>query len=115
MFKCIALLKRRQDLSKEAFIHYYETHHAPLIRSLFPEITLYRRNYLNRDEIFEFGGSHPIDFDVVTEIHFADRAAYAAFLARSAEPEVADKIASDEMNVFERSATRMFTVQTYEQ
>jgi hypothetical protein len=43
--KVIALLKKRDGLSRADFIAYYEAHHAPLILSLFPQITGYRRNF----------------------------------------------------------------------
>ena len=109
MIKVIALLRRKDGLSREAFIAYYETRHAPLIRSLLPDIADYRRNYVDRAGAFESAVT-AIDFDSVTEIRFADRAAYDRFLARSAETDVARAIAEDEENVFERAATRMFVV-----
>lgn len=111
MFKCIALLRRRSDLSREAFIDYYETRHSALIQRLLPGIVDYRRNYVDRDGAFIFPGAQPMDFDVVTELRFADRAAYDHFTARAAEPDVARQIAEDEANLFDRSATRMFVVE----
>ena len=110
MFKAIALLRRRADLSRDAFIDYYENRHSVLIRRLLPEILEYRRNYVDRAGAFLSPGASPIDFDVVTELHFADRQAYDQFTARAAEPEVARQIAQDEENLFDRSATRMFVV-----
>lgn len=110
MIKCIALLRAKPGLSAAELAEYYETRHAPLIRSLLPMIVEYRRNFVNLDGAFLFPGAAPIDFDVVTEMWFADRAGYDAFLARSADPEVASAIAQDEENVFDRSATRMFLV-----
>lgn len=111
MHKCIALLKRKPGLSRQAFIDYYETRHAVLIRELLPEIVEYRRNYIERDGLFEFGGAAPIDFDVITEIWLEDRAAYDRFIARATEPEIARRIAEDEENVFDRSASRMMVVE----
>lgn len=110
MVKCIALLRKRADISKEAFIAYYETRHAPLITRLLPDILEYRRNFIDLDGAFLFPGAAPIDFDVVTEIWFEDQAAYDRFVARSAEPDIAQQIAEDEENLFDRSATRMFLV-----
>jgi hypothetical protein len=81
MFKCIALLKRKPDLSREAFIDYYETQHAPLIRRLLPGILDYRRNYVDLEGAFIFPDAAPIDFDVITEIWLADRPAYDRFTA----------------------------------
>lgn len=109
MIKAIALLRRKPGLTREEFIAYYETRHAPLIRSLLPGIADYRRNYVDRAGAFE-SAMAAIDFDSVTEMRFADRATYDAFLARAADPEVARRIAEDEENVFDRAATRMFVV-----
>lgn len=112
MLKCVALLKRKAGMPQDAFVAYYETRHAPLIISLAPQILAYRRNYVDRAGAFEFGGA-TIDFDVVTELFFADRAAYDSFAARCAEPDVARQIAEDEENVFDRTATRMMVVEEH--
>lgn len=109
MIKVVALLKTKAGLSRGDFIAYYETRHAPLIRSLLPGIAEYRRNYVERDGAFESAVA-AIDFDSVTEMRFATRADYDRFLARAAEPDVARAIAQDEENVFDRAATRMFVV-----
>ena len=111
MFKTIALLRCKPGLTREAFVDYYETKHAPLIRSLLPGIVDYRRNFVDREGLFEFGGAAPIDFDVVTELWFEDRAAYDRFIARCAEPEIAQRIADDEENLFDRTASRMMIVE----
>lgn len=111
MLKCIALLKRRPDLTKEQFIDYYENHHSVLIRSLFPEILEYRRNYVDLNDLFQFEGSAPIDFNSVTEMWFEDRATYDRFIEKNRNPETARRIMEDELNVFDRSATRMFVVE----
>jgi len=109
MIKVVALLKAKAGLSRAEFIAYYETRHAPLILSLLPEIADYRRNFVDRAGAFESAVA-AIDFDSVTEMRFASRAAYDRFLARAADPEVAQAIAEDEENVFDRAATRMFVV-----
>jgi hypothetical protein len=110
MFKCVALLRRRAGLPREAFIDYYENKHSVLIRRLLPGILDYRRNYVDLQSAFVFADASPIDFDVVTELRFADRAAYDRFVARAAEPDIARQIAQDEENLFDRGATRMFVV-----
>lgn len=110
MFKCIALLKRRPDLSREDFIAYYETHHAPLIRRLLPDIVDYRRNYVQLEGAFLFPGAAPIDFDVITEIWLADRAAYDRFITAAVQEDIANQIAQDEENFLDRTATRMLVV-----
>jgi hypothetical protein len=111
MFKNIALLKRKPGMSREDFIAYYETKHAPLILSLMPEIVRYQRNFLVEGNRYIFDKAAPIDFDVVTEVWLADRAAYERFAAENAKPDVAAKIAADEENLFDRQYTRMFVVE----
>lgn len=113
MFKCIAMLRRRKNLSKAEFVDYYENHHSVLIRRLLPGILAYRRNYVEREGAFLFPDASPIDFDVVTELCFEDRLAYDHFAARAAEPEIAKQIAQDEENLFDRGATRMFVVEEH--
>ena len=109
--KSIALLRRRADLSREAFIDYYETRHVPLIRSLLPGIVDYRRNFADFDGAYVNAGAAPFDFDVVTELWFADRAAYDQAMARVADPAIGARIAADEENFLDRSGTRMFLVE----
>jgi uncharacterized protein (TIGR02118 family) len=111
MFKCIALLKAKPGLTRAALIEYYETKHAPLIRSLLPEIERYTRNFLCEGDRFTNQNASAVDFDVVTEMWFADRAAYDRFVARATEPDIAAQIAADEENVFDRTRTRMFVVE----
>lgn len=109
--KSIALLRKRADLSRDAFVDYYETRHAPLIRSLLPGIVDYRRNFTIFDGAFVSDGAAAFDFDVVTELWFADRAAYDAAMAVALSPEIAARIAADEANFLDRTGTRMFLVE----
>ena len=110
MFKSVALLRCKAGMSREAFIAYYENSHVPLIRRLLPEICGYRRNFIELEGAFINAGTGAPDFDVITEIWFADRAAYDAAMARHERPEVGGAIAADEENFLDRSMTRMFVV-----
>ncbi len=110
MYKSIALLKRKPGLSREAFIDYYENRHVPLIRSLLPQICGYRRNFICPEGAYINAAAAERDFDVITEIWFADLAAYNAAMALSAQPEIGQRIAEDEENFLDRSHTRMFVV-----
>ena len=111
MFKIMAFLSKREDIETRAFIDYYEHHHVPLIRSLAPTPIGYRRNYLVRgDEVNIEDDS--IDFDVVTELVFPDRAAYLAWgaqLSRSTAGEPV--IAEDERRFLDRRRTRAYVVE----
>jgi EthD domain len=81
MFKIMAFLSKKDDLATQAFIEYYERHHVPLIRSLAPTPIGYKRSYLVRGDELN-SGDDLIDFDVVTELMFPDRAAYLAWGAQ---------------------------------
>lgn len=113
MLKCIALLKKRPDLSREQFIDYYENRHAVLIRELLPQIVHYTRRYVEPDGAYLYPAIDQLDFDVVTELTFADRANYDAFAAKAAEADIAKRIADDEENLFDRDYSRMFIVEEF--
>jgi len=52
------------------FIDYYESKHVPLICSLAPVPTIYKRRYMVGERLTADGGE--VDFDVMTELVFAD-------------------------------------------
>ena len=110
MIKCIALLKMKEGISRSDFMAYYENNHARLILSLLPGIAEYKRNYVIRDARAFLPDGYTVDFDCITELWFDDASAHANFLAAAARPEIADRIARDEENIFDRQATRMFCV-----
>lgn len=110
MYKVIALLERRVDLTHEAFVDYYERHHAPLILELMPNIVGYRRNYLDPEMIVHAGGAVP-DFDVMTELWFASRATFQSAMEVMGKPESMARLAADEENLFDRSKTRFIAVE----
>lgn len=113
MIKCIALLKKRADLSREDFIAYYETRHAPLVLSLLPGIVEYRRSFVRQDGAFPAADGSPIDFDVVTEIWLPDQEAHQRFIARATDPEIAKRLAEDEAAMCDGAATRMVIVEEH--
>lgn len=113
MLKAIALLKCKAGLSREAFIEYYEKHHAPLMLELQPQACGYRRNFIDLAGAFIYPGTSAPDFDVITELWYPDRAAYDATMAVLTRPEIAERIARDEENFLDRSKTRMFVVEEH--
>ncbi|MBV6424757.1 MAG: hypothetical protein NAOJABEB_02571 [Steroidobacteraceae bacterium] len=110
MIKAIALLKSRPELSRDEFMRYYETRHVPLMRGLLPETLEYRRNYLELEGAFIYEGASAPDFDVITEMWFADRESYERMMAIATRPDIAQRIAEDEANFLDRSKTRLFLV-----
>ena len=80
MFKILAFLTKRADLDDAQFVDYYENRHIPFVMGLAPGPTLYKRRYLKRGTEMEQGNGS-VDFDVVTEVGFPDRAAFETWMA----------------------------------
>ncbi|HEY5646235.1 MAG TPA: EthD domain-containing protein [Pseudomonadales bacterium] len=112
MLKLLAFICAKQDLSREAFIEHYETHHVPLVRRLLPMIGEYRRNYVDKDA--SGGSSRNFEYDVVTELLFADRAALDAFWETIRRPEVIAAIREDEARFLQSDKTRLIGVVQYD-
>jgi hypothetical protein len=105
MFKVFGFLSKREGMTTQAFVDYYETNHVPLICRLAPTPIIYKRNYLSRwDELNR--GDTAIDFDVVTELVFPDRAAYLAWRAELSKPGSGEQVVADEEKFLDRSRTR---------
>jgi uncharacterized protein (TIGR02118 family) len=106
MFKVFAYLTRRQGTTREEFIDYYENHHVPLVLSLASMPRVYKRNYV-------VGAKAPgpdspdIDFDVVTEMAWDDRAGFEEWMALGGIPAIAE----DEARFLDRSKTRAHVIE----
>jgi EthD domain len=110
MFKVFGFLTRREGIERQAFIDYYENNHVPLICSLAPAPIVYKRNYLLRgDELNK--EDNAIDFDVVTELVFPDRAAYLAWRAQLSKPGSGEQVVADEEKFLDRSRTRACVIE----
>jgi hypothetical protein len=106
MLKVFAFLTKREDLETEAFIDHYENHHVPLVLSLAPRPPVYKRNYVVRGD--ELNREDPaIDFDVVTELVFPDRPAFAAWMEKLS----VEEIGVDEERFLNRSRTRAYVIE----
>jgi uncharacterized protein (TIGR02118 family) len=112
MFKVLAFLSKKEDIETEAFIDHYENKHVPLICSLAPTPIVYKRRYVMRGEKLTTAGG-AIDFDVVTELGFPDRAAYNAWTAQLSGPGAGQQVAADEAKFLDRSRTRAYVIEEY--
>ena len=112
MFRVLAFLSKRKDLETQAFIDHYENKHVPLICSLAPTPIVYKRRYVMLGEKLTTAAG-AIDFDVVTELGFPDRAAYLAWTAQLSGPGAGDQVAADEAKFLDRSRTRAYVVEEY--
>lgn len=109
MFKVLAFLSKRADLSTEAFVDYYETKHIPFMMSLAPNPILYKRRYLTRGTEME-AANGSIDFDVVTEVGFPDRETFVAWMAEVFKPGNAERVVEDEARFLDRARSRSYVV-----
>jgi len=100
----VALLKAKDGLSREAFVDYYENHHVPLVLSVAPPPVRYVRSYLPECSLRGFAA----DFDVVTQLGFADEAARRAWLGLVLAEE--SGVAADEARFLDRARTRSWVV-----
>lgn len=111
MYKTITLLKRRDGLTLDEFIAYYETYHRLVGEKYLDGRALrYARRYLRP---LDDSGA-PTDYDVVTEVWFADRASFESTLAVLMQPEAAAENAADEARLFDLAKIRMFAVEERE-
>ena len=109
MYKVFAFLTKKDGLRTQEFIDYYESKHVPLICSLAPVPTVYKRRYLVGEKLTAEGGE--VDFDVMTELVFADRGAFDAWMAELAKPGVGARIVEDEEKFLNRARTRAYVIE----
>jgi hypothetical protein len=121
MIKIALLLRKKAGTTREQFIDYYENKHVPLIMELTGKyIVEYKRNFICWDDpLSAMSAAHYVgadgqpSFDVITEIWVRNRETMMAMFARAQEPEIADIIARDEENCFDRAASRMMIVEEH--
>jgi hypothetical protein len=102
VFKILAFLKKRDDLTLAQFKDYYENHHVPLILKLTHTPLVYKRNYLDSTDPFSLK-SDVIRFDVVTEQIFSSRADMQDWIAKLSTPDNAQVVREDEARFLDHS------------
>jgi uncharacterized protein (TIGR02118 family) len=113
MFKVIALITRRPDMTRVEFVEYYANNHVKLVWRVFPWTADYRRNFIDLSQSIIAPGLRAPDFDSITEMWFQDRAGYERMLAAHAEPELDKIMVADEGRFMDRTKTRFFIVDEY--
>jgi hypothetical protein len=111
MFRVFGFLTKKNGLSMREFIDYYESKHVPLICSLAPVPTIYKRRYMVGERLTADGGE--VDFDVMTELVFADRSAFDAWMAELAKPGIGSRIVEDEEKFLNRARTRAYVIEEH--
>ncbi len=109
-FKILLFMKRRPDISVEAFRDYYETRHVPLCERYSQGVRRYMRRYLDPQPHPETGPAGELPFDVITELWFDDEKVFRATLAYITTTIMPDEITADEAQLFDRASFRIATV-----
>lgn len=113
--KIVSAMRRRDGMTRTAFRAYYETVHVPLISQHVPFWSDYRRNYASgaRHATAHRTPGRPEgdDFDVLTELTFADEDAYRRMLDVLADPRIGALIAADEERFLDRASIRTTVVE----
>jgi hypothetical protein len=109
MFKVFGFLTKKDGLSIQEFIDYYESKHVPLICTLAPVPIVYKRRYLVGERLTAEGGD--VDFDVMTELVFADRHSFETWMAELGKPGVGARIVADEETFLNRARTRAYVIE----
>jgi hypothetical protein len=110
VFKLMMLIKKRPELSRHAFIDYYDKHHIKLLHSIQPKgAAIHRRHFV----VVEPGQPEP-DYDVISEVIYEDRATAEAAWKILAQAEKTKIMIDDEEKFIVRSSLRRFVVETHE-
>jgi uncharacterized protein (TIGR02118 family) len=112
MFKVLAFLSKKDGVDLKDFIDYYENKHVPLVCSLMAMPSVYKRRYIVRDEELTKKGGQ-VDFDVVTELGFSDRAEFLVWMAQLSGLGIGDQIAADEAKFLAPSQNRAYVVEEH--
>lgn len=117
MIKQITFLKARPELETRAFIDLYEREHAPLVASLLPSLSGYRRSYVVPGLMVS--NAHPgddgwrPDYDVVTQLWFEDAQALDACNAALADKATSGAIRRSEARLFPQGETTITTCEAF--
>jgi EthD domain len=107
--KILIFLKRRPGLSLEEFRDYYENHHMPLCLKYARGMTRYFRRYVVHP-VDATGAVQELDFDVVTELWFAEESVRDAALAFAGRGILPQDVIADEDKLFDRPMSRMVAI-----
>ena len=115
MIKLIALIYKKDEISEIEFRSYYENKHVPLIKSIFPSLTGYKRTYLLESNLLN--GEFSLDpinqsnrFNVITELSFDNDEGLNQFFEIAAKDNIVKRIRKDEKKFLDSIKTIMFRI-----
>lgn len=110
----VALLKRREGMSPAAFKDYYETVHSKLLAKAAGDHKSgaigYRRRYLEPAPHPIAQATGGVDYDVIMELSYPDRAALDADMAFLGRADINLLFAEDEDKLFDRRYSRCYII-----
>ncbi len=104
MIKTVALLRRKEGVSREEFAKHYEEVHAPLALKHLPMIKRYIRNH-----VFDVPGMEGPDFDCMSEFWF-DSVEDALAVVEFMQSDAGKVIRNDEQKFMDTEKTISFLV-----
>ena len=110
MLKQVVLLKRRDGMSMDEFIDYYENHHAKMAKGHMPLARRYLRRYVRPEKNPITGEVVELDFDVVMEIWWNTRRDFEETMKQIGAGEAHRLFYEDEEKLFKSHNNRVFTV-----
>ncbi len=114
MFKQVCLLTRRPGMSMDAFKHYYETAHAPLLAGMMPRARRYVRRFVQPEINPMMGEAYSVPFDCLMELWWDSREAFEAAMAALGEGDAFQRIHADEEKIFASHDNPVFSVEECE-
>jgi len=119
MIKQVVFLKKRDDISMEQFMDYYENQHSQLAKKLgakpsLPNAQRYVRRYIT-PEANPLTGEviHP-GYDCVMEIWWNTREDFEAAMKGLSDPQFLEARKADELNLFASNSNPVCTVVEYD-
>ena len=110
MFKVVVLVTRKEGMSRADFVRHYETVHVPLVRSSFPQLIEYRRNYVDMEGAILSPDAALPNCDSITEMWFENRAGYDQMVAGNDHPVIGPALADDAAKFMNLTRTCIFFV-----
>lgn len=110
VYKVLIFLKRRPGMSIESFRNYYEDVHAKLCTKYAVGARRYLRRYVEPLRQPLTGANDEMDFDVITELWFDERAIFDTVLKYAARGTLPPDVLADEERLFDRTKSRFSTV-----
>jgi hypothetical protein len=109
-YKVLIFLKRRSGMSLADFRDYYENTHVKLCSKYSKNLSRYVRRYVTPLPNAVTGNADELDFDVVTELWYEDRALYEKVLDYAARGVLPADVIADEERVFDRTRIRYASI-----